>query len=120
MSTRMMNNSMTATLKYATLSSKKIGVVAKLIKWKQVNEVLPYLQFLPKKSATILWKLVKAASSNAEHNLSLKSENLVVKTVEIGRWPKIKRVRPAGRSRMHGYVKHRSFVKVVLDTVNTK
>ncbi len=112
-----MNKSLTATLKYATLSEKKVAVVAKMIQWKPVDEVLVYLQFLPKKAAKVLWKLVKAASSNAEHNLNIKKENLIVKTVDVGRWPKIKRVRAVWRSRMHGYIKHRSYVRVVLDTV---
>lgn len=114
-----MNNSLTATLKYATLSSKKIGVVAKMIQWKPVDEVLVYLQYLPKKSAKILWKLVKAASSNASHNLNIPSESLIVKTIDVGKGPKIKRFRSVWRSRMHWYVKHRSFVRVVLDTVTS-
>lgn len=78
-----MNKSLTATLKYATLSEQKINVVAKMIQGKPVNEVLTMLQFLPKKSARILWKLVKAASSNAANNLNIKSETLVVKTVDV-------------------------------------
>ncbi len=115
-----MNNSLTATLKYATLSTKKVWVVAKMIQWKPVNEVLTYLQFLPKKSAKILWKLVKAASSNASNNLNIAPDRLFVKTVDIGKWPKIKRFRSVWRSRMHGYIKHRSFVRVVLDTITSK
>jgi len=115
-----MSKSLTATLKYATLSEKKINVVAKMIQGKPVDEVLTLLKFLPKKSSAILWKLVKAASSNAEHNLNIKSNALIVKTVDVGRGPKIKRVRAVGRSRMHGYIKHRSFVRVVLDTVTSK
>jgi ribosomal protein L22 len=39
---------------------------------------------------------------------------LKIETIDIGRGPKIKRVRPAGRSRMHWYVKHRAFVRVRL------
>jgi ribosomal protein L22 len=34
----------------------------------------------------------------------------------VGRWPKIKRMRFASRSRMHGYLKHRSFVRVILNS----
>lgn len=114
----MSNKSMTATLKYATVSEKKINLVAKMIRGKPVDEVLVMLSFLPKKSAAILLKLVKAASANASNNLKIDASTLKVKAIEVWRWPKIKRVRAVWRSRMHGYIKHRSFVKVVLDTIS--
>lgn len=111
----MTNRSMTATLKYALSSERKLSVVARLIRGKQVGEVLTLLQYLPKKAAKILWKVVKSASSNAQNNMNIAPSSLYVKEVLVSRGPKIKRVRSVGRSRMHGYLKHRSFVKVVLD-----
>lgn len=114
----MTTKSLTATLKYATVSEEKINLIAKMIRGKSVQEALTMLEFLPKKAAKILRKLVHAAQANATHNLHMTSETpLRVKTVEVGRGPKIKRVRAVGRSRMHGYVKHRSFVRVVLDPI---
>lgn len=56
-----------------------------MIQGKPVEEVLTALQFLPKKSAKVLWKLVKAASSNAQNNLDLDPKTLVVKRVDVGR-----------------------------------
>lgn len=114
-----MNKSLTATLKYATLSCRKLSVVATMIQWMPVQEALILLQFLPKKGADVLWKLVKAASSNAENNLNIGASDLIVKEIKIGRWPRIKRVRAVWRGRMHGYEKHRSYVSVVLDTTPT-
>ena len=84
-----------------------------------VQEALILLQFLPKKWARVLWKLVKAASSNASNNLGIDVNQLVIKEVRVWRGPKIKRVRAVWRWRMHGYEKHRSFVSVVLDTTPT-
>lgn len=40
---------------------------------------------------------------------------MYVKAIEVGRGPKLKRMRFVARARIHGYVKHRSFVKVILD-----
>ena len=111
----MSNRSMTATLKYALLSEKKLSLVAKMIRGKSVAEALVFLQYLPKKAAKILWKVVKSASSNANNNLNIDTQSLYIKSIEVGKWPSLKRVRPTWRSRMHGYQKHRSFVKVVLD-----
>lgn len=107
---------MTAELLYATSSERKLSVVANMIKGKPVNNVLLLLQYMPKKAARILFKVVKSASANAKHNLQIDPATLHVARVDIGKGPTIKRVRPVGRSRMHGYVKQRSFVRVVLDT----
>jgi large subunit ribosomal protein L22 len=109
-------NSMTAVLMYALSSERKLSVVANMIKGKPVDKVLMMLQYLPKKAAKILFKVVKSATANAKHNLQIDSTALHIARVDIGKGPTIKRVRPVGRSRMHGYVKQRSFVRVVLDT----
>ncbi len=111
----MSNASMTATLKYALMSEKKLSLVAKMIRGKSVNEALVFLSFLPKKAAKTLLKVVTSATANATNNLNIDKASLYVKAIEVGKGPGIKRVRPVGRSRMHRYQKHRSFVKVVLD-----
>ncbi len=107
--------SITATLKYALSSEKKIELVAKLIRWKDVQEALKILQFTPKKAARILEKVLKSAISNATNNLWLDINSLKVVRVDVGRWPKLKRIRFASRARIHPYNKYRSFVRVVLD-----
>ena len=105
---------MTATLKYALSSDKKMQLVAKMIQGKSVDEALKMLKFMPKKAAAILYKVVHSAYSNAVHNEGVKGVDLYVAQVQVGRGPKLKRYRFASRSRVHGYVKHRSFVRVVL------
>ena len=76
---------------------------------------MTFLQYLPKKSAKILLKVVKSATANAHNNMNIDPATLFVKRIDVGKGPKLKRIRPSGRSRMHRYVKHRSFVRVVLD-----
>lgn len=105
---------MTATLQYAIVSEKKMLLIAKMVQGKKIHDAVVLLRHLPKKSAEILLKVVLSAAANAQHNLQLDVNDLKIQTIDIGRGPKIKRVRPAGRSRMHWYIKHRSFVRVVL------
>ena len=62
-----MNKSLTATLKYALTSDKKMSLMAKLIKGKNVEDALNTLAVLPKKAAKILFKVVKSAYSNAKN-----------------------------------------------------
>lgn len=111
-----MNNSLTATLTYATTSYKKMNLIAKLVRGKGALEGMSLLHHLPKKAGEILFKLVKSAVANAENNAKMKPETLYIKEIYVGRGPKLKRTRFVARSRVHGYVKHRSFVKVFLDT----
>lgn len=110
-----MNRSYTATLRYATLSYQKMNLIAKMVRGKPVNEALGILEMMPKKAAQILWKVVKSAASNAENNVDANPDELVVATVNVGRWMLLKRHRFVSRSGVHRYFKHRSFVKVVLE-----
>jgi large subunit ribosomal protein L22 len=108
--------SMTATLRFANSSEKKLELAAKLIRGKRVNDAILLLENAPWKAAKILLKVVKSALANVKHNLGIENEDmLVISRVDIGRGPKYKRYRFASRARVHPYVKHRSFVRVVLD-----
>jgi len=109
-----MSASMTATLKYALTSDKKMLLLAKLVQWKNAEESLRILEFTQKKAAGILHKVVKSAFSNAVASWSA-PESLYINTIHVGRWPKLKRMRFASRSKVHRYVKHRSYVKVILE-----
>jgi len=88
-----------------------------MIRWQKANRVLDVLGVVPKKAAQIMHKVVKSAMHNASHNQWLDMNTLVVSEVLIGRWPKIKRMRFASRSRMAPYVKHRSYVQVTVTSV---
>lgn len=89
-------------------------LVAKLVTGKKVDDALNVLEHTQKSAAKMLWKVVKSAQANATHNAGQDVSSLYISHILVGRWPKIKRMRFASRSRMHGYIKHRSFVRVVL------
>lgn len=110
-----MSTTVAATLKYALTSDKKLSLMAKLVKWKKAQEALESLQFIPKKTAKILYKVIKSAVGNAV-NAWLKIEDLHIHLIEVWRGPKLKRIRFVSRSRVNYIIKHRAFVKVVLNT----
>lgn len=107
--------STSATLKYAIWSSKKMELVAKLIRWKSADKAMEILRFTPKRIAKTLMKVVASAIANAKNNANLDTTTLMVKRVDVWKWMKIKRIRFAARSRIHHYQKYRAFVRVVLD-----
>jgi large subunit ribosomal protein L22 len=60
-----MSTIVTATLKYALTSDKKLSLMAKLVKGKTALDALDALQFIPKRTAKILYKVIKSAIGNA-------------------------------------------------------
>jgi large subunit ribosomal protein L22 len=80
-----MSNSMTATLKYALLSDKKMNLIVKLVQGKKVDEALDVLKFTAKKGARTLYKVVKSARDNAMHDEKTVSDNLYIKRIDVGR-----------------------------------
>ncbi|HKL43841.1 MAG TPA: 50S ribosomal protein L22 [Candidatus Absconditabacterales bacterium] len=112
----MNNGNMTATLKYAIVSDKKMLLISKLVKGKKVQEALDILEYTPKKSAKILAKVVKSAAANAVTNEKKSLGDLYIKNIEVGKGPKLKRIRFTSRSRISHYQKYRCYVKVVLNT----
>ena len=67
-----------ATLKYARISSRKVKIVADLIKGKDINEALAIVKYTPKASSEVLEKLLKSAIANAENNHHMAHEKLYV------------------------------------------
>lgn len=107
---------MTATLKYAITADKKLQLIAKLVRKKNVQDALETLEMLPKKGAKIMYKVIKSAAANAVTNGKKNLADLIVDKIEIGKWPKIKRVRFVSRSRISHYERSRAFIKVVLNS----
>ena len=100
---------------YVETSVKKLLVVADIIRGKNAEEALTILHNLPHKAAKILYKFVKSALYNAKNNAGLDTSNLYIERIDLWRGAKYKIIRFASISRIHGYVKHRSFVRVVLN-----
>ena len=103
-----------ATLKYARISSRKIKIVADLIKGKNAIEAMNLLKFTPKAGSSILAKLLKSAMSNAENNNNLSTDKLVVSEVYANQGPTMKRLMPKAQGRGARIRKRTSHVTVVL------
>jgi large subunit ribosomal protein L22 len=74
-----------ATLKYALLSDKKMNLIADLVRGKKVKDSFTLLEHMPKKGAKTLYKLLTSAVANAVQNKGLTVDNLWVERVEVGR-----------------------------------
>ena len=83
--------------RYARISSRKVKIVADLIRGKKVDEALAIVKFTPKASSVIIEKLLKSAIANAENNHGMNRGNLVVSEIYANQGPTLKRIRPAAK-----------------------
>jgi len=103
-----------ATLKFARISSRKVKIVADLIRGKNVDEALAIVKFTPKASSEIIEKLLKSAIANAENNHEMKHENLYVAEIFANQGPTLKRIRPAAKGSAVRIRKRTSHITIVL------
>lgn len=104
----------TATLKYARISSRKVKIVADLIKGKDVDEALAILKYTPKASSEMLEKLLKSAIANAENNHNMAHEKLYIADIYANQGSTLKRIRPAAKGSAVRIRKRTSHVTIVL------
>ena len=103
-----------ATLKFARISSRKVKIVADLIRGKDVDEALAIVKYAPKASAEILEKLLKSAIVNAENNHNMKHEKLYVDQIYANQGPTLKRIRPAAKGSAVRIRKRTNHITIVL------
>ena len=106
-----------ATLKFARISSRKVKIVADLIRGKNVDEALAIVKFTPKASSEIIEKLLNSAIANAENNHQMKHENLYIAEIYANQGPTLKRIRPAAKGSASRIRKRTSHVTIKLREV---
>ena len=103
-----------AIAKYVRMSPRKARLVANLIKGKDIQEAEAILRYTPNKAAKVIQKVLLSATANAENNLELDRENLVVKSAIIDQGPSIMRSKPRAQGRADRMVHRTSHVTVVV------
>ena len=104
----------TATVKYARISSRKVKIVADLIRGKNVDEALAILQFTQKAGSEILIKLLNSAIANAENNNQMTHSKLYIAEIYSNQGPTLKRIRPAAKGSAVRIRKRTSHTTIVL------
>ncbi|MGQ9473307.1 MAG: 50S ribosomal protein L22 [Candidatus Caldatribacteriaceae bacterium] len=103
-----------ATAKYLRISPRKARQVVDLIRGKKAQEALSLLKFIPKKSARLVYKVLKSAIANAENNQNLDVDKLVVSQAFANPGPTLKRIRPRAMGRAYLIRKRSSHITVVV------
>ncbi len=106
---------MKATLKQYRQSPRKVRLVADYIRGKKVAKALSELDFLNKRAATVVKKLLSSAVAGAKNDFNIEKEDLLVKEVTVNKGPTLHRSRPRARGRATPINKRTSHVTVVLE-----
>ena len=104
---------MKAFLKNYRQSPRKVRLVAGLIKGKKVDEALVELDFLAKRGADPMKKLLLSAISNAK-NMGIEKDNLYIKEARVDKGIVMKRMMPAAMGTGHRINKRTSHVTLLL------
>src|SRR3990167_9686598 len=89
----------TAKLKFTRLSTQKCRLVCDLIRGLPIDRALDILKFSPKKSATVLKKVLDSAIANAENNYGADIDELKVAKIFADQGPTYKRMQAKAKGR---------------------
>ena len=109
-----------AVARYVHMSPTKVRRVVALIKGRPLQEALDILRFTPHAAARPLFKVVASAAANAENNLDLDRDTLVVAAAYADEGPTLKRIRPRAQGRAYRIRKRTSHITVEVESVPEK
>ncbi|QCI26129.1 50S ribosomal protein L22 [Buchnera aphidicola] len=94
--------------------AQKVRLIVDMIRGKKVIQVFDILNFHKKKSAFFVYKLLKSAVANAEHNYGIDVHNLIIKKIFVDSGPVMKRMMPRAKGRSDRILKRTSHITVIL------
>jgi large subunit ribosomal protein L22 len=99
-----------AYLNHVRISPRKVQIVLDLIRGKDTATALAILKHTPKAASEPLYKLLKSAMANADHNFNMDVNNLYVKTCFVSPGPTLKRIMPRAQGRAFRILKRTSHI----------
>ena len=104
----------TAKTKFIRIAPSKINKILIKIRGKSYKESLKILRTLPQKSGETVWHTLYSAVSNANHNLGISKENLIIKEAYVNQGPILKRIQPRARGRAYKIEKKYSHLTITV------
>ena len=103
-----------AYLKGTRLSPQKAGLVADVIRGKNVDEAMSFLEFSKKKASMVIRKLLESAIANAENNNHADIDKLLIKSIIVNQGMRLKRIKPRARGRADRITKPTCHIEIIL------
>jgi large subunit ribosomal protein L22 len=109
------NQNIIAIAKYIRISPSKVRRVLNQIRGRSYQEALMILEFLPYKACEPIWRVLNSAAANAQNNLSLKKQELIIKIAFADQGPTLRRIRPRAQGRGYKILKPTCHITVILE-----
>ncbi|GAA3245850.1 50S ribosomal protein L22 [Pseudonocardia petroleophila] len=109
-----------AIARHVHMSPTKVRRVIALIKGRPVQDALDILRFSPQAACEPLYKVVASAAANAQNNLDLDPDTLVVAVAMADEGPTLKRIRPRAQGRAYRIRKRTSHITVEVESQPAK
>ena len=109
---------MKAPQKYIRTSPRKLRLIADSVRGLSADRALDYLRFMGKRAALPVAKTIRQATAAAKQELGIDPDNLIVKIIDIGEGPTLKRFRAVSRGTAHNIMKRSSHIRVILESKN--
>ena len=104
-----------ASLQQYRQSPRKVRLIANAIRGKKVADALITLDFMVKRGAAPMKKLLLSAIANAENTFKLDKETLVIKNMTVNMGVTMKRSMPRAFGRAYPIHKRTSSISLVLE-----
>ena len=105
-----------AVARFVRISPRKARIVVDQIRGKRVEDARNVLRFTDRAAAEVVEKVLNSAVANAERNLKVKAEDLIVGTTFVDEGPTLKRIRPRAQGRAARINKRTCHVTVIVKT----
>jgi large subunit ribosomal protein L22 len=96
------------------VSPRKARLVVDLVRGKSAAEAATILRFTEKGVAEVVGKVLASAVANAEHNLKINPDTLLVSEAYVNEGPTLKRIRPRAQGRAFRIRKRTSHITIVV------
>lgn len=103
-----------AIAKNVKIAPRKARLVIDLVRGKKVSEADTILRNLNKEAARLIHKVLVSATANAENNLGLNKEDLIVKEAYINEGLVMKRMKFGSRGHVDPIKKRTSHITIVV------
>ena len=109
-----------ARARYVRVTPMKARRVVDLIRGRSAREALAVLEFAPQAASGPVFKVLASAMANAENNLALDPDSLIVSSAYVDEGPTLKRFRPRAQGRAYRIRKRTSHITVEVEAVSQR
>ena len=103
-----------AVARYVRVSPRKARLLVDLIRGKSIDDARAILRFSERAAAEVVEKVLNSAVANAERNLHVKADDLIVGSTFVDEGPTLKRIQPRAMGRAFRINKRTSHITVIV------